>query len=157
MLSGGDSMNQTELQPRVAPVLPKFIPCKNSSLFRNTRDGAEFYCPICCTWRRRSDYLANIYRTNEGANYIAQLITDVKTRHLGFNYRKMMKECPPEKAEEVSIKWSKRALGMILNDKDVCKFLIKSGIKPEDVLATRDIGEGLTKLAKEKLVVLKWR
>jgi len=135
----------TELQE--IPVLPKFYPIKNKDLFRNTITGGEFWCPMCKGWRPRSEHLYKIFQSNENTCYVGQLVTCVKFNHFGFNYKKMITESPPEKVDDLVREWNKKALGQILNDNNVVRFLQKHNISPSDVKNLRDCGEGLSRLA----------
>jgi len=153
-------MNETELQPKVAPKLPFFYKISNPALFRNTRDGGEFYCHLCGKFRPRSKFLYDIFKDNERACWLANNVTCAKTRHIKMNYRALIRkyEGNPEKQQEISTYYGKKALGMLLIDKSFIAFCLKNNITDKDALLLKDIGDGLRKLIGEKLkVVLKWK
>jgi len=141
-------MTQVEVQPPVQPYRWPLV--KNTNLFK----ANTFYCPFCGKFvNGRSKFLSELFKNDENANYIAQLIAEYKRKHFGFNYIKRIKEFP-----ERSNVYNRKALYEILNNKECVEFLKKNKILPRDVKKLQDLSEPLEKLAEKRLgVKLVWR
>ena len=121
---------------------------KNNNLFNND----TFYCCICGKWKPRSEYLYKTYTKYENSCYIAQIVTEIKHFHFGFNYKRAILETPNELRN-----FNVRALGMLLEDKDCVKFLKQNNFTPDDFTKIPDNTPELKKLTLKLFGKLVWK
>jgi hypothetical protein len=117
---------------------------KNPNLFNEDK----FYCPICNEWKTgRSRFLMDLFKDKENSCYIAQLITEIKYHHFGYNWAKRIKLAPE------MVGWCNcKALNIILDDENCLAFIKKQKISVDDcVKACKDINPKLKEKVLRKL------